>query len=191
MHLFGPKEKLCICFCYRDVAIFLLLHILLLQNRFRIFCIIYAYRGAECNICYYFCNVCTWVYFCCCIFCFLQNNFRIFCIISSYRGAECNIYCFFCDVCPWLYFCCCIFCFLQNRFRIFCIICAYKGNCNICCCSCVVCPWAVFLLLYILFFAKQVQDFLYNLCLQGVIVISIDVSILNIHGLYLFSSKIK
>ena len=150
MHLFGPKEKLCICFCYRDVAIFLLLHILL-----------------------------------------LQNMFRIFCIISSYRGAECNIYCFFCDVCPWLYFCCCIFCFLQNRFRIFCIICAYKGNFNICCCFCVVCPWAIFLLSYILLFAIQVQDFLHNLCLQGVIVISIDVSILNIHGLYLFSSKIK
>ena len=56
----------------------------------------------------------------------------------------------------------------------------------ICCCFWDVCPWVVFLLLHILFSAEQVQDFLQNLCLQGVIVISISESILYVHGLYLF-----
>ena len=41
---------------------------------------------------------------------------------------------------------------------------------------------AVFLLLHILFSAEQVQDFLHNLCLGGLSVISVAISVMYVHG---------
>ena len=76
---------------------------------------------------------------------------------------------------------------IENAMSVISVECYLQGTeCNICCCFCDVCPWAVFLLLHILFSTEQVQDFLHNLCLQGVILISVVVPVLYVHGLYLF-----
>ena len=114
--------------------------------------------------------------------------YGIFCVCSFYVfGVLCcenwtkYTHQFSVFIFPLLVLCCenWLFKFLQE----FSCIISFK---NYCCCFCYVCPRVVFLLLHILFSVEQVQDYLHNLCLQGLIVISVAISVFYVHGLYLF-----
>ena len=75
-----------------------------LQNRFRIFRKICAYRRAECNICCYFCDVCPWAVFLLLHILFFAEQLQDFLHNLCLQGGNCNICFCFCIVCPWAVF---------------------------------------------------------------------------------------
>ena len=109
MHLFKPKGKRCICCCFCDVcswAVFLLLHILFSAEQVQIFCIIYAHRGAECNIYCCFFDACPWAVFLLLHILFSTEQIQDFLHNLCLQVGNCNICCcfYFCIVCPWAVF---------------------------------------------------------------------------------------
>ena len=75
-----------------------------LWNRFKIFCIICAYRRAECNICCYFCDVCPCVVFLLLHILFSAEQVQGFLHNLCLQGGNCNICFCFCMSMGCIYF---------------------------------------------------------------------------------------
>ena len=77
-----------------------------LQNRFWIFCIFCAHRGAKCNICCCFFDACPWAVFLLLHILFSEEQVRDFLHNLCLQGGNCNICCcfYFYIVCPWAVF---------------------------------------------------------------------------------------